>query len=57
MENKDVMSDIGDVRLSLDLAKLERFLSQRGVMGGSFGNLRAKQFNTGTSNPTYLVPS
>ena len=53
--NEDVMSDIGDVRLGLDLSKIERFLSQHNIEPLLHGNLRAKQFNTGTSNPTYLV--
>ena len=45
------------VRLALPLDKVARWLSAEvpSLRGASTANLRAKQFNTGTSNPTYLL--
>lgn len=50
---------MSDVRHSLDLERLREFLVSRasGAVPGlnSSSRLVAKQFNTGTSNPTYLI--
>jgi len=54
MAHDDVMSEIGEVRLALDLPKLQAFAATHlPQLRGA--ELRAKQFSTGTSNPTYLV--
>lgn len=48
------MSALSDVRLSLDLESLQRYLKAQ-VPELSCSDLVAKQFGTGTSNPTYLL--
>lgn len=54
MAHSDVMADIGEVRLEIPLDKIEKWMS-RNTPTINTANLRAKQFNTGTSNPTYLL--
>ena len=54
MPHSDVSSPRSDVRLPLDLARVQRFLATAAPLINS-SNLRAEQFSTGTSNPTYLL--
>jgi len=55
MADKDILADIGDVRLEIDLSKLEKYVAANAQDLPMSGSLRAKQFGTGTSNPTYLI--
>jgi aminoglycoside phosphotransferase (APT) family kinase protein len=55
MADKDILAAIGDVRLEIDLSKLERYVGANVANFPASGSLRAKQFGTGTSNPTYLI--
>jgi len=54
MPNEDVMASMSDVRLALDLTKLQQYLQAK-VPELHCSDLRVKQFSTGTSNPTYLL--
>lgn len=55
--HNDIDAAIGEVRLSVDLEKLQQHLltavPQLPLLKG--GELRCSQFGTGTSNPTYLL--
>jgi aminoglycoside phosphotransferase (APT) family kinase protein len=55
MADKDILADIGEVRLEIDLSKLEKYVAANVADFPASGSLRAKQFGTGTSNPTYLI--
>lgn len=48
------MADMGEVRLPLDLGRLGQYLKEK-VPVLDKSDLLAKQFGTGTSNPTYLL--
>jgi aminoglycoside phosphotransferase (APT) family kinase protein len=51
----DIDAPLSDVRLEVDMDKLTRYLTGTVPELASAGNLRVKQFSTGTSNPTYLM--
>ena len=51
----DIDAPLSDVRLEIDIDRLVRYLAGTVPELASAGNLRVKQFSTGTSNPTYLV--
>jgi len=57
--HKDIAAALGEVRLSVDLPRLQRYLAEQVpqlplVRVGS-GSLQCSQFGSGTSNPTYLL--
>jgi aminoglycoside phosphotransferase (APT) family kinase protein len=54
MGDRDIAADIGEIRLELDLSVIDRYASAN-LPNFAAGSLRAKQFGTGTSNPTYLI--
>ena len=55
MADSDFDAPLTDVRLEVDVSKLERYLSGAVPELAGAGNLRIKQFGLGTSNPTYLL--
>lgn len=55
MADKDILADMGDVRLEIDLSKIEKYVASNVADFPASGSLRAKQFGSGTSNPTYLI--
>jgi aminoglycoside phosphotransferase (APT) family kinase protein len=54
---KDIDAGIGEVRLALPMGNLQNYLAPHvpELAGGPAGSMCASQFNTGTSNPTYLL--
>ena len=55
MGDSDFDAPLTDVRLEVDVEKLERYLSGAVPELANASNLRIKQFGLGTSNPTYLL--
>lgn len=52
---KDIDAGIGEVRLALPMEKLQKYLAPHVPALAGSGTMSASQFNTGTSNPTYLL--
>ena len=55
MGDSDFDAPLTDVRLEVDVEKLERYLCGAVPELANASNLRIKQFGLGTSNPTYLL--
>jgi len=54
--HRDIQASLGEVRLAIDLAKLQQYLAPHvPELAPNNGELHASQFGTGTSNPTYLL--